>query len=224
MSDSFISSTAQLYLNAKVTNSIIKDDVIVGDFSRVVNSTIGVHCLIDRNNFITGTRMGDYTYTGPFDMIFNCDIGKYTSISYGVTIAPPEHNYKRMTMHPFIHNAKYNLLTDAAGNPLLPNDKLDKPLSIGNDVWIGANVTVLRGIRIGDGAVIGANSLVNKDIPPYAIAVGNPAKVIKYRFNDRIISKLLKLKWWEWTVDKINKNRDLFKDELTDESLSYINE
>ena len=112
MCDTLISPSAKLYLNAKVVNSSIKDNVVIGDFSRVINSSIGVHCLIDRNNFVTGTVMGDYTYTGPFDMIFNCDIGKFSSISYGVTIGPPEHNYKRLTMHPFIHDAKYDLLID----------------------------------------------------------------------------------------------------------------
>ena len=224
MKSSLVSPSVQLFLNAKVSNSIIRDNAIVGDFSRVVDSSIGIYCLIDRNNFVTGTTMGDYSYTGPFDMIFNSRIGKFTSISYGVTIGPPEHNYKRLTMHPFIHNAKYNILRGEDGNSFLPNDKLAKPLSIGNDVWIGANVTILRGVQIGDGAVIGANSLVNKDIPPYAIAVGNPAKVIKFRFDETIVSKLLGLKWWEWSIEKINKNRELFKKELIYEDLLNINE
>lgn len=214
-----ISPTSKLYLNAKVSNSILNDNSIVGDFSRVVNSTIGKYCRIDRNNFVTGTVMGDYTYTGPFDMIFNCEIGKYSSISYGVTIGPPEHNYKRLTMHPFIHKDEYGIFNKEKGYALVQNDKLEKPLSIGNDVWIGANVTVLRGVHIGDGAVIGANSLVNKDVPPYAIAVGNPAKVIKYRFSDSLIKKLLEIKWWEWSVEKIRRNQNLFRHELNEGDL-----
>lgn len=97
-----------------------------------------------------------------------------------------------------------------------------KPIEIGNDVWIGANVTILRGVHIGDGAVIGANTLVNKDIPPYAIVVGCPARVIKYRFEETVIQKLLNLKWWNWTDEKIQRNLALFQDEPTMEKLSLI--
>jgi virginiamycin A acetyltransferase len=72
---------------------------------------------------------------------------------------------------------------------------------IGNDVWIGENVLVKAGVSIGHGAIIGANSFVNKDIPPYAIAVGSPTKIIKYRFDEGIIKKLLELKWWDYSEE-----------------------
>lgn len=86
---------------------------------------------------------------------------------------------------------------------------------IGNDVWIGRDVTILPSVNIGDGAVIGTGAVVNRDIPPYAIAVGVPAKVIKYRFTPDEIEKLLKIKWWNWTDEQIKKNIDLlYKPEL----------
>jgi acetyltransferase-like isoleucine patch superfamily enzyme len=71
-------------------------------------------------------------------------------------------------------------------------------VTIGNDVWIGQHVTILSGVTIGDGAVIGAHSVVGKSIPPYAIAVGNPARVIRYRFDEKTIEMLLKIQWWNW--------------------------
>lgn len=77
---------------------------------------------------------------------------------------------------------------------------------VGNDVWFGQNVTVMPGVHIGDGAIIGANSVVASDIPPYAVAVGNPARVVKKRFDDETISKLLDLKWWDWDIEKISDN------------------
>lgn len=80
------------------------------------------------------------------------------------------------------------------------------PIYIGNDVWIGANVCILPGVTIGDGAILAAGAIVNRDVPPYAVVGGVPAKVIKYRFSDDICRSLLKIKWWEWSVDRIENN------------------
>lgn len=80
---------------------------------------------------------------------------------------------------------------------------------IENDVWVGAKATIMSGVRISNGAVVAANSTVTKDVPPYAIVGGNPAKIIKYRFNERQIESLLKISWWNWTEDRI-KNEALF--------------
>ncbi len=79
-------------------------------------------------------------------------------------------------------------------------------INIGNDVWIGYNATIMAGVNIGDGAIIAANSIVTKDVEPYTIVGGNPAKKIRKRFSEDIIAKLLKLKWWNWNIDKITKN------------------
>lgn len=72
-----------------------------------------------------------------------------------------------------------------------------------NDVWIGAKSTIMSGVKIQNGSIVGANSVVTKDVPPYSIVVGNPAKIVKYRFTERQIESLLKIKWWEWTEDRI---------------------
>lgn len=87
-----------------------------------------------------------------------------------------------------------------------------KPISIGNDVFIGANVTVLDGVSIGDGAVIGAGAVVSKNIPPYAIAVGCPIRVIKYRFPHDTIESLLKMEWWDFREDKLRCIEEYFFD------------
>ena len=75
---------------------------------------------------------------------------------------------------------------------------------IGNDVWIGQNAVILPGVRIGDGAIIGANSVVGSDVDPYTIAVGNPAKVLRKRFDDELIDLMLRFKWWDRSIDEIN--------------------
>ena len=95
----------------------------------------------------------------------------------------------------------------------LPNVRHNpRQIIIGNDVWTGRNVTIMGGVKIGTGAVIGANAVVAKDIPPYAIAVGNPARVIKYRFDEETIKKFLAVKWWNWDLEKIADNFPLMND------------
>ena len=93
-------------------------------------------------------------------------------------------------------------------------DKIEerKLITIGNDVFIGANVTVLDGVTIGDGAIIGAGAVVSKDIPDYAIAVGNPIKIIKYRFNEDQISALKRIQWWNFEEDKLQDVEKMFFD------------
>ena len=85
-----------------------------------------------------------------------------------------------------------------------------KVINIGNDVFIGANVTVLDGITIGDGAIIGAGSVVSKDIPPFAIAVGSPIRILRYRMTPEQIDAMLRIKWWNWSDDKLHRIESLF--------------
>lgn len=207
-----IHDSVLLYRQVEVENSQIDERSIIGDFSRIRNSHLGKYIKIDRNNLLLGVDFGDYSYTGPFDMIFRCKLGRFCSISYGVTIGPPEHDYKKISTHPFVYDEFYNI---APASELLQTTKFDKELEIGNDVWVGCNATILRGVRVGDGAIIAANALVNKDVPPYAIVAGVPAKVVKYRFSPDIISALLELKWWEWETERIRKNIWLFKSDLS---------
>lgn len=192
------------YTGSILKNSDVKDNCTLGDFSRVYNSMLGHYVRIDRNNFILHSYLGEYTYTGQFSVIMHSKIGKYCSISWGVTIGAGEHDYNKITTHDFLYNRNYDI-----NNDNVSYDRFEQPLSIGNDVWIGTNATICRGVTIGDGAVIGANSVVTKDVPPYSIVVGVPAKVIKYRFNHDIIASLLDLKWWDFPPEIIKEKFDI---------------
>jgi acetyltransferase-like isoleucine patch superfamily enzyme len=133
-------------------------------------------------------------------------VGKYCSIAEKVLILlGGNHRTDWVTTYPFSELSQqfpnYKSLT---GHPSTKGD-----IVIGNDVWIGTAATILSGVTIGDGAVIGAMSVVSKNVPPYAIAVGNPAVVVKYRFDAAIIEELLDIKWWDWDEEKINSHHEL---------------
>ena len=123
-------------------------------------------------------------------------IGNFTSIGGNVSILlGGEHNIDYATTFPF------DILWLSKSHPKV----FQKTTIIGNDVWIGHGAIILGGVKIGDGAIIGAGTVVSKDVEPYAIIIGNPMKCLRKRFSDDIINALLKIKWWEWSDDKIRK-------------------
>lgn len=149
-------------------------------------------------------KIGDFTYGDPIidDFGESLTIGKYCSIARGVNIIlGGEHNTKWATTYPF--NTIFESKKHIKGHPVSKG-----PIIIGNDVWIGTEALILSGVKIGDGAVIAARSLVTKNVPPYSIVAGNPAKIIKYRFNEETIEKLLQLKWWNWPNEKVIENAE----------------
>lgn len=156
--------------------------------------------------------IGDHTYGHPQVYDWNegttLKIGNYTSIAGSVTILlGGGHRTDWATMYPFSAPDLNEVWPEAQHIQGHPQSKGD--VVIGNDVWIGFNATILSGVTIGDGAVIGACAVVSKDVPPYAIVGGVPAKVIKYRFDEATIKKFLKVKWWDWDEKKIKRNINL---------------
>jgi len=163
----------------------------------------------DRNIYtkdLLGDRylIGDHTYGKPRVISWgegtSLTIGKYCSISRNVTIfLGSEHRTDWVSTYPF--PAIWEDAKSITGHPSTKGDVI-----IGNDVWIGYEVTILSGVHIGDGAAIGACSAIAKDVPPYAIVAGNPAQIIRYRFDEETIEKLLKIKWWDWPDEKVKEN------------------
>lgn len=145
--------------------------------------------------------IGQYTYLNENAQVNSyTTIGKYCSIASDAIIAPYAHPMNWLSTHPFQCDL---LWADAAKINRIRFDTPNKYTLIKNDVWIGTRAVIKRGVTIGNGAIIGSCAMVTKDVPDYAIVAGNPAKVIRYRFSQDIIDKLLKLEWWNLPIEKL---------------------
>ena len=165
--------------------------------------------------------IGKYQYGTPLVYFSNPEakliIGKFCSIADPVKIwLGGSHRVDWVTTYPFGHiNTSIFNNIDGKGHPKTNGDVI-----IGNDVWIGASVTIMSGVKIGDGAVIANNSHVVKNVEPYAMIGGNPAKLIKYRFSTEQINDLLLIQWWNWDDDKINSYLPLLCNTNIDEFIA----
>jgi Acetyltransferase (isoleucine patch superfamily) len=169
----------------------------VGERTRLSNCYFGQGSYVGRSNELSSVQIGKFCSIGSF--IINAT-GRHPS-SVFVSTHPAFFSEGKAAGFTFINKTKFKELHYVEQNYLI---------SIGNDVWIGDRVTIFDGIKIGDGAIIGAGSIVTKDIEPYTINVGIPAKPIKKRFTDEQIQWLLKFKWWDRDLDWIKENAELF--------------
>lgn len=160
--------------------------------------------------------IGEYTYGKPEVLSWqngHLIIGKFCSIAKNVTILlDGHHNIKAVSTYPFVAG----MLGPEDQGKSVHNNAHKHSVTIGNDVWIGYGATILPGVTIGNGAVIGAIAVVTKDVEPYAIVGGNPAELIRKRFDDATIRRLLALQWWDWPRERIIDNLSLLRGEPSD--------
>lgn len=175
----------------------------------IISSVIDKTSVIGSGCNIVGSVMNKYSYCGDDCQIVNTEIGAFCSISDHVFIGGAEHPMDWVSTSPVFQNIRHSGPKKRFALLNLPKSK---KTIIGNDVWIGHNVTVKQGITIGHGAVVGGNAVVTKDVPPYAVVGGVPAKVIKYRFTDEIVEKLLASAWWSESDDVISSIARDFND------------
>jgi virginiamycin A acetyltransferase len=195
-------------------SAIIEGAYVYGDVS------IGKNVRITKGVHISGNiSIGDHSsVSGPNTDIYGhvnkILIGKFCSIARNVSFQEYYHYSNRLS-------------TSMINSILFSKDTIDDVYSkgdivIGHDVWIGTHSIILSGVKIGNGAIVGANSVVTEDIPDYAIAVGSPARVIGKRFDQDIIDKLNELQWWDWSVEKLQKYRNHFANSVTLEMLNSL--
>lgn len=175
------------------------------------------HNSLGMDVFLSEVYMGYASYVADFSKLFRAHIGKYTSIGQNVSTAVGKHPVSEniSTSPTFFSMDPRNRLQYTSQQVYDETGVLQDgmySIVIGNDVWIGNNVTMLSGITIGDGAIIGAGSVVTKDVEPYAVYVGNPARKIKYRFGEEEIQKLLKIQWWNRDEAWLKEHAQCFAD------------
>jgi acetyltransferase-like isoleucine patch superfamily enzyme len=158
--------------------------------------------------FLTDVVIGDYSYIGRDNVVACADIGKFTCLAPEVIVGMPNHPSRDfISAHPaFYSTARQAQIT------FVDKDYFSefKRVTIGHDVWIGTRSIIMGGVSIGNGAIIGAGAVVTKDVPPYAVVAGVPAKVVRYRFDAEEIEKLEEIKWWDRDISWLRQNADLF--------------
>jgi acetyltransferase-like isoleucine patch superfamily enzyme len=145
------------------------------------------------------------------------EIGSFCSIGERVVIfGGGEHRTDWVSTYPFAE------VFDLKDKKIIGHPSSKGPTTIGHDVWLGFQSTILSGVTIGTGAVIGANTLVSKDVPPYAVVVGNPGKVVRFRFRAELINDLLEIAWWNWPLNEILKNADVLSSPDSEGAINHL--
>lgn len=214
-------SGIKIFKNAEIRNSQIENFAIIGDNASIIDSHILNNTSVNRYNNILKSEIGRYTYTMERTRMLNAKVGSFCSIAWNVSIGAGKHDYSRVTTSPLW---RFEMLD--AGNIDHENDAQLKKryetitlCNVGHDVWIAPNVVIITDVKIGNGSVIGAGAIVTKDVEPYSIVAGVPAKVIKKRFDDKTIEALEKIQWWNWPIELIRKNSVLIFSLKIDQSV-----
>jgi len=172
---------------------------------RMRETQIGAQCEVLAETYIEYSELGDFSYMGEHCCVADAQIGRFTAIANHVRIGAPNHPMDRASQHRFTYCPEYYDAQAERDNGFFAERRADRVI-IGNDVWIGHGVIVLPGVAVGDGAVLAAGAVVTKEVPPYTIVGGVPAKVIRARFAADIAAQLQAIAWWNWPLEKLMAN------------------
>lgn len=188
------------------------EEYFIGKKVRLKNTKLGYRCNIAYEADLQNAVVGKRTSVGRYTTVRNCEIGSYCAISWNCSLGAKNHHYEMASSSAAFYRPKFGLVEQTI-------KELDAtPVTrIGNDVWIGCNAVICSGVTIGDGAVIGAGAIVTKDVEPYAIVVGVPARSVSFRFEKEIRGNLLKSEWWKWSDEQLKEHIELFQQDMTKE-------
>jgi acetyltransferase-like isoleucine patch superfamily enzyme len=172
----------------------------------IINSHVDKTTLVYAGSHLVNVRIGRYSNIGYDNTLINVEIGSFCAFGKNVTIGGASHTLDWVSISSVFNNIKDGSQKKFSNHHF----SVETKTFIGNDVWIGDNVLVKGGIVVADGAVLGMGSVVTKNVPPFEIWAGNPAKFIRKRFKDDEIVELLKMEWWDWEDDKISRYAPYF--------------
>lgn len=177
------------------------------------NVTLGKQVTLEKGCYIGAGKIGNCTFIGMNSYVDKSteSIGNFCSIAMNAKISLKDHPLDWVSTHPFSYNKNYGFISENFSIEGIS----EKKTIIGHDVWIGANVTILAGVTVGNGAVLAANSLITKNVEPYSIVSGSPAKHARFRFDEETIAKLQEIAWWNWNDEKIKRNATFFRNPAT---------
>lgn len=177
--------------------------------AEITDSILGAYTEVQEKSLVLESSLGDYSYLSPGCDVAHADIGKFVSVASSVRIGPTNHPSWRASQHHFTYRSA--LYGFAADDDWLFEWRREQRTRIGNDVWIGHGVVVLPGITVGDGAVLAAGAVVSRDVTPYTIVGGVPARLIKERFSSDVGRRLSALAWWDWPHEVIGAALEDFR-------------
>lgn len=205
----------QTLARLKSRNSIFEKNARASLFSSIHKSTIRDFATISKLTTIRDSEVGSFTSIGENTRVRSTKLGKFCAVSWNVTINAIGHPTNHLTISAFPYYP-------SLGGFVNDDTRTIPECRIGNDVWVGANSVLMPGVKVADGAIIGAGSVVTKDVGPYEIHAGTPARKIRDRLPSEIKKRLLDLNWWELDIQTIADNIELFRQPATIEILDQI--
>lgn len=183
---------------------------LVHETARVTDSHLGAYTEIDEGCIVTECEVGDYSYLIRQTEAWCATIGKFSNIASHVRINATNHPTWRATQHHFTYRAG-DYFEDAENEDTFFDWRRDHRIHIGHDTWIGHGAIILPGVNIGNGAVVGSGAVVTRDVAPYTIVGGSPARLIRQRFDDTLAADFEKLAWWNWSHTVLRERLDDFR-------------
>jgi len=178
-------------------------DAFIHPDARVRDSRFGAFCEVGARTSVAETVFGDYSYVVNDSDIIYATLGRFCSVASQVRINPGNHPLERVALSHFTYRSSaYGLGDDDAA---LFQWRRDHHVTLGHDVWIGHGAVVMPGVTIGHGAAIGAGAVVTKDVPPFAVVVGVPGRVLRFRFPPGIAESLIRIAWWDWPHERLGE-------------------
>jgi phosphonate metabolism protein (transferase hexapeptide repeat family) len=180
-----------------MNQKMLSSEPLIHETARISECEFGAYTDIGAHSVMQNVRLGDYSYACQFCIFQNAVIGKFSNIAAAVRIGPTMHPLDRPTLHHFTYRRMQYGLDDHDDEDFFAWRRTQTAF-VGHDTWIGHGAIIMPNVHVGHGAIIGSGGVVTKDVPPFAVAVGVPARVIRQRFPDSIAEALTKIAWWDW--------------------------